>query len=134
MATLSKIPCRNCGVELKGKQIKFCSNRCKQASYVAADPSKKKAYQRAKREEYKAWAQEIKLERGCARCGYNEHACALDFNHLDPNEKGYRISSDVTTKEKLLEEVSKCEVLCANCHRVHTLLNDHYNITRMGTT
>ena len=133
METLSKIPCRHCGIELKGRQKKFCSNRCKRAAYVAADPEKIKSYRRAKREEYKAWQQEIKLEKGCARCGYKEHACALDFNHLDPDNKKFNISSDVTTKERLLEEVNKCEILCANCHRVHTQLNDHYNITRMGT-
>ena len=126
--------CKVCDNELTGRQTKFCSNKCRQRDHVAKDPASYKAYQRNKRSEYKAWVAEIKLERGCARCGYKEHACALDFNHLDPQQKSRRIASDVTTKEQLLEEVSKCEVLCANCHRVHTQLNDHYNVTRMGTT
>ena len=65
---------------------------------------------------------QIKLEAGCARCGYNEHPAALDFNHLDPSQKTANIAEKCTnwSWKKLQEEVDKCEVLCANCHRVHS--------------
>ena len=131
MSTLSTLSCQWCGIELKGKQTKFCSNRCKHKHRVHQDPDAVKRYARQKKDEQKAITDKIKLEKGCARCGYNEHPAALDFNHLDPSTKSFRIASDYTTKEKLMEEISKCEVLCANCHRIHTHENQHYT-ARMG--
>lgn len=64
---------------------------------------------------------QIKLERGCADCGYNEYAVALHFDHRDSSNK----VRDVTrlrngNMEKLLAEIEKCDVVCANCHAVRT--------------
>ena len=62
-----------------------------------------------------------KLKRGCACCGYNTYACALDFDHLDPTTKIRDIAKMHTTSiEKLNKEMEKCQVLCANCHRIKT--------------
>lgn len=63
----------------------------------------------------------IKLENGCVDCGYKEHSVALDFDHL--SDKLYNVSSMVAngyTIEAIREEISKCEIVCANCHRVRT--------------
>ena len=43
----------------------------------------------------------------------------FDFHHIDPNTKEYnwnklRLMSD----KKVLNELSKCKLLCANCHRL----------------
>jgi hypothetical protein len=65
--------------------------------------------------------QEEKLNRGCACCGYKENPYALDFDHLDPKSKiegVSRMSSRNT--ERVKEEMAKCQVLCANCHRIKT--------------
>lgn len=67
---------------------------------------------------------EYKLERGCADCGYKGHPAALEFDHLPQFEKKYTISQ-ITARmaiphEVVLEEIAKCEVVCANCHRVRT--------------
>jgi hypothetical protein len=76
------------------------------------------------------WLLEIKMGLQCEKCGEN-HPAALDFHHLDPNEKELKISSRVTCnskkKEKILEEIKKCIVLCANCHRKEhaTLINEY---------
>lgn len=62
---------------------------------------------------------QYKLERGCADCGYNEHAEALDFDHLD--NKTVQVSHMYTYSwERIWTEVGECEVVCANCHRVRT--------------
>ena len=29
----------------------------------------------------------LKTERGCEYCGYNEHPCALQLDHIDPETK-----------------------------------------------
>jgi hypothetical protein len=64
---------------------------------------------------------EEKLKRGCEMCGYKEHHVALDFDHLDPSTKVRDIAKMHTTSIEILkEEISKCQVLCANCHRIKT--------------
>lgn len=66
---------------------------------------------------------EIKLLLGCSKCGYAEHPRALDFHHRERSTKEFEISSGVGTAmglTKLLKEISKCGVLCANCHRIET--------------
>lgn len=65
---------------------------------------------------------QIKLSKGCLHCGYKSHAVALDFDHLNPSEKRFNISQYfvfASTKD-LMKEIAKCQVLCANCHRVKT--------------
>lgn len=54
----------------------------------------------------------------CENCGEKRTYC-LDFHHIDPNEKDGNISNLIrsTNLEKVKEEISKCKVLCANCHR-----------------
>jgi len=65
----------------------------------------------------------LKLEKGCSMCGYKDHAVALDFDHLNPEEKNFTIATKYLNIhiERLLKEIDKCQVLCANCHRVKTL-------------
>ena len=63
---------------------------------------------------------EIKLARGCVDCGYNTHPDALDFDHIDPAAKSFTISHASVSLERLMLEVAKCEVRCANCHRIKT--------------
>ena len=65
---------------------------------------------------------EIKLTRGCSKCGYKEHPSALDFHHLAEHEKLATVASLYSTLnlQKILAEVEKCEILCANCHRIET--------------
>jgi len=63
----------------------------------------------------------IKLNRGCAICGYNDIARALDFHHIDPKTKVKGIAQMLMGTEtitEILQEIEKCEVLCSNCHRV----------------
>lgn len=58
-------------------------------------------------------------ERGgrCERCGYDRYYGALQWHHLDPTHKEFGISGNRGAPiSKLREEVSKCQLLCANCH------------------
>jgi hypothetical protein len=56
----------------------------------------------------------------CTQCGFN-HPAALDFHHTNPAEKENLVSKLVSNGcfVAAMEEVQKCIVLCANCHRVH---------------
>lgn len=54
----------------------------------------------------------------CIDCGYNKCASALEFHHLDPKEKDFAWGDSRTSNwEKLENELAKCVLLCANCHR-----------------
>ena len=53
----------------------------------------------------------------CERCGYNKCMRALEFHHLNPNEKDFGISFNLSrTIDDLKKEVDKCILLCSNCH------------------
>lgn len=61
----------------------------------------------------------LKLERGCARCGYARCAAALQFHHRDGGEKEHDVSRMAAQGRSVLaiiKEIAKCECLCANCH------------------
>ena len=60
----------------------------------------------------------------CKLCGYDRCPAALDFHHINPEEKEFRLSgSKMRCKfETLVKEAEKCMLLCANCHR-----ELHYN-------
>ena len=74
-----------------------------------------------RRKKYRDFTDEYKLESGCEICGYNEHACALQFDHRDPSEKLFDVSRGRDYPWKVfLAEIAKCRVLCANCHAVYT--------------
>ena len=62
-----------------------------------------------------------KLYKGCNICGYNKCADALDFHHTnnDKEDKEKEVGQLVGRGKlkEMVEEIKKCEVLCANCHR-----------------
>lgn len=66
---------------------------------------------------------------GCERCGFQaEDPCQLDLDHIDPLSKkvtqaGHRMSPSSMmgySIDAIVEELSKCRVLCKNCHSLHT--------------
>ena len=61
---------------------------------------------------------EIKAKIGCQICKESD-PCCLDFHHVDPSKKDLAIAKLVShkSKVKMLEEIKKCIVVCANCHR-----------------
>ena len=64
-----------------------------------------------------------KLKKGCSVCGYNKHASALEFDHIDPKYKYAgicRITQRNDSVKTLKKEIRKCRVLYSNCHKVHT--------------
>lgn len=65
---------------------------------------------------------DIKLEAGCMDCGVKDYIPEVyDFDHRPGEEKVGNIASmKVGNMEKLLAEIAKCDVVCANCHRVRT--------------
>jgi hypothetical protein len=59
----------------------------------------------------------VEYKGGCCEiCGYNKSIQALQFHHIDPNEKDFNISARSYSIERLKKEADKCMLVCANCH------------------
>jgi len=75
---------------------------------------------RKKRQELAVWYREYKKTLRCMDCG-QDHPATLEFHHLDPSKKVVIVSQllrETTGLRRLKEEMAKCVVLCANCHRI----------------
>lgn len=76
-------------------------------------------YMKQKYQEKKNLVQEIKSSCACAKCG-ETRGYVLDFHHINPSEKNEtiaRLTSNTSNINKVYDEIKKCIVLCANCHR-----------------
>lgn len=103
--------------QLKGKNIKvngFCK-RC-----LLKSNAERRRIVKEKAVEY--------LGGECKKCGYNKCIGSLDFHHINPNEKDMNYSAFKTIfNKRLTNELDKCILLCANCHR-----ELHYNEGTLG--
>lgn len=80
------------------------------------------AYAKIRTKDLKQWYYKLLLEKSCVLCG-ESHPAALQFNHINPKDKLANVSflvGNKFSKETILKEINKCEVLCANCHAKKT--------------
>jgi hypothetical protein len=59
----------------------------------------------------------------CADCGGRFKPWQMDFDHRDPATKSFTITTGramLMSTERIKAEVAKCDVVCANCHRVRS--------------
>lgn len=85
-----------------------------------------KSYKAQKRAEYRQFIIQYKKENPCIECGESDFRC-LDFNHIDPTQKHDDVSalvSKLVPLDIIKEEISKCNMMCANCHRKHHFYTD----------
>lgn len=84
--------------------------------------NKEKVYKRVRKneKEKQKWWREYKSTLSCKICGVS-HPAVLDFHHKDKDVKDNILSRLVQnnySKENIMKEIEKCDVLCANCHRI----------------
>lgn len=75
----------------------------------------KKATRKRLNEQYK--------RKPCTDCGQRFPLCCMDFDHLDPAQKHPKVryrNLVMISKDLLEAEIAKCELVCANCHRIRT--------------
>lgn len=56
----------------------------------------------------------------CSICGYNKNYAALDFHHINVEEKEFSPAQLIHTSydlDQIFQELDKCQLVCANCHR-----------------
>lgn len=66
----------------------------------------------------RGWFNEYRKTLECKHCGNNDHR-VLEFHHRDPALKEKAVTTMMyNSREKIEAEIAKCDVLCANCHRI----------------
>lgn len=71
----------------------------------------------------------------CADCGVQYPSYVMEFDHLGDEPKEFDVCKGrFTSVERLMAEIAKCAVVCANCHRVRTWKRRQaaYAIERVG--
>lgn len=75
-----------------------------------------------KRLEMRRWFQAYKALLKCKVCG-EKHPATIDFHHKKNSKTKFMEVAVMVSqapkfrKKRILEEIAKCTVLCANCHR-----------------
>jgi transposase len=110
----------------KGDGLAVIASLCP-AHGITAFAVEGRGYYRCKRcraERVSNWRRKLKEmlveEAGgrCCICGYNRYLGALQFHHIDPDNKVLTISRNGVTQSirALRREARKCALLCSNCH------------------
>ena len=92
----------------------------------------KKQWDKERRNHNNQLVKRWKVMKGCAQCGYKSHHAALVLDHIDPATKCSTLSklrrsyNAAWSKDRLKQEIAKCQVLCANCHNVRTFEEGHH--------
>lgn len=77
-------------------------------------------YMRAKYKRDSEWLNELKSE-PCMDCNLSYHYCVMDFHHRNPMDKHQDVSRMLSrgcSREFILKEIEKCDLICSNCHRI----------------
>lgn len=83
--------------------------------YQRIDQLNRRQYKRRWMAAHRRFIAELKLSCGCCFCRYRCCAAALEFHHVQGRDRSEQFSN--MGMDRLRDEVSKCLVVCANCHR-----------------
>lgn len=121
--------CTKCGKELSIEEFnwrsKAAGTRRSECKYCHS------AYMKAHYQQKKDTIQQLKSSCKCAKCG-ETRGYVLDYHHIDPNVKENsvaRMTSNNYRLDAVMEEITKCVVLCSNCHREFHYLEDREQLT-----
>ena len=125
----------------KGIKRKAQCRSCTQAVSARHYHDNKATYKRRSRahdQAHKARAQrfvfEYLLKHPCMDCGEADPV-VLEFDHRDPATKSMSVANMLRRSwsiARLSEEISKCDVRCANCHRRRTAREFNYYTHRLS--
>ncbi len=98
--------------------------------------NKNATYQRNKRTRARLqeWYRSLKDHKPCTDCGKTYPHYQMDWDHLPQFEKRaevIRILRDTSNKNAVLEEIAKCELVCALCHRERTFQRNRCGVEEL---
>jgi hypothetical protein len=107
-----------------GLQV-YCKpcRRAYDAAYHQRVKDRRREQKRRRERELRAFVNSLKRDRPCAECGGFFDLPAMQWDHLpgfiktgNLGDIGHR-----TSRRRILEEIAKCELVCANCHAIRTV-------------
>ena len=69
------------------------------------------------------WKRSLKIGRSCTDCGLEctrDNYPAFDWDHRPGTVKLFTIGGNVLGRQRVLDEVAKCDLRCRNCHALIT--------------
>jgi len=96
------------------------------AAWMRAYRAKRRAYFKEYQKQYRLKCNKrhqaiiAEAKQACLRCGMTDKR-VLTFHHRNPRDKTFAIANckgRMWSIDKLLAEIAKCDVLCANCHLI----------------
>jgi len=114
----SEFSWRNKAKGIKNSRCKRCQRLLTHKHYRDNKESYKESQKKCQKRNSDFVAQ-YKTERGCKLCGEKTWQC-LDAHHIDPSTKTGSIGNMISWKcslDNITKELSKCVILCSNCHR-----------------
>jgi hypothetical protein len=94
--------------------------RAQHKAYYEANPAAKAQRAEKRRELLRAFIRQQKEGKCCLRCGFSDPR-ALDFHHRDGTTKEITLAQALHRAwsiKRMALEIAKCDLLCANCHRI----------------
>jgi hypothetical protein len=92
------------------------------AKFPEKTAEKQLEYNRRRIKENKEYVHWVKGQGSCADCKGTFHSCQMDFDHVN-GEKTMAVAKMAGASyslERIIEEIEKCILVCANCHRLRT--------------
>jgi hypothetical protein len=78
------------------------------------------AQTKRRRQENRAWLVEQKAK-PCADCEGCFPSPVMEYHHRDPAKKSFTVGMNLgASRVRLVAEIAKCDLICANCHRIRT--------------
>lgn len=110
------------GFNKKGNSTQSYCKECTRAQIREHYRNNKQYYvdkSERRKQELQALIRQLKAV-PCCDCGNEYPYYVMDFDHLSDKEFLVSRMAKLGNKRKILEEASKCDVVCANCHRIRT--------------
>ena len=106
----------------------IASNKKSTLKYYAKNKGAQLLRNKNKKDQIRDYIRMYKEYQGCMDCGGKFPSYVLDLDHRDPNEKEFTPSRLYKNGswDKMILEIRKCDVVCANCHRIRTHDKNHY--------
>ncbi len=76
----------------------------------------------------------IFLNKSCVDCGENDIRCLVPDHQYDKLENVSKLVSDRKAPELIIEELKKCEIVCANCHAKRTAISHNWAVQEIYTS